>query len=131
MTKKRLSKKIRFLTTRYVNLITDRRITDAERVLENIKVELNPTQWAKGYYNALEGIFITLKSKDDRYLFISRINTENKKRLNKIQKDFTIESKNPLQDEFDQGYYAAWVEYIQIVKLRDALNPLNGYLPNQ
>jgi hypothetical protein len=79
----------------------------------------------------LEGICISLRSKDDRYVYVSRINPEDKKGLNKIQKEFSIQSRNPLQAEFDKGYYTAWFEYIRIVKLRDALKPLDGYIANQ
>ncbi len=122
-------KKMRTLTTRYIGLLNERKMTEADKVMEKIREGLKSIPWHRGYYNALEGIATALKSKDNQYLYINRIDPKNKKKINQVQKEFSKQSRSPLQGDFDKGYFTAWLEYIRILKLREKdTEPLNDYL---
>ncbi len=99
----------------YFNLLNQSppRFEDALRTLEKIKQQAKPMrhrskEWWDGYVNAFEGMLTALKSKDDR-AFIARLSTESAERL---RREFSEQSSNPLQTDFDKGFFAAWFEYL-------------------
>jgi hypothetical protein len=107
-------------------------MTDAEKVLETIKQGLTPNPLFRGYYNALEGMAIGLRSKDTRYLYINRMHPKNKKTLRKLQREFAIQSRSPHQDDFDRGFFMAWLEYIQVLKSQEpSAETLTDYLSDK
>jgi hypothetical protein len=131
MSKRRVPKKIRTLTTRYIELLNERKMTEADKVREKIREGLKSIPWHKGYYNALEGIATALKSKSNQYLYINRIDPRDKKRMRQLQKEFSTQSRSPLQGDFDKGYFTAWLEYLRILKLQEeSTGTLTDYLPS-
>jgi hypothetical protein len=131
MVKRRVPKKVRTLTTRYIGLLNERKMTEADKVMEKIREGLKSIPWHRGYYNALEGIATALKSKDNQYLYINRIDSKDKKGMNQLKKEFSKQSRSPLQGDFDKGYFTAWLEYIRILNLReDDAGTLTDYLPS-
>ena len=73
-----------------------------------------------------------LKSKDTRYLYINRMRPKNKNALRKLQREFTMQSRSPHQDDFDRGFFMAWLEYIQVLKSQEAgTETLTNYLSDQ
>ena len=86
MATRRVPKKVRTLTTRYIELLNDRKMSEADKVGEKIREGLTSKPWDRGYYNALEGIATALKSKDNQYLYINRIDLKDKTRMNQLQK---------------------------------------------
>jgi hypothetical protein len=132
MVRRGVPRKIKALTTRYIWLLNDRRMTDAEKVLETIKRELKPNPLFRGYYNALEGMAMGLKSKDTRYLYINRMDLKDKKTLKNLQREFTKQSRNPRQDDFDRGFFMAWCEYIQALQSQEpSTETLTNYLSDE
>ncbi len=132
MIRRGVPRKIKALTTRYIWLLNDRRITDAEKVLETIKRGLKPNPLFRGYYNALEGMTMGLKSKDTRYLFINRMDLNDKKALKELQREFTKQSRNSHQDDFDRGFFTAWCEYVKALQSQELnAETLTSYLPDK
>lgn len=124
-----IPRKIVPLVNRYLQFLTQRNFAEAERELEVIKQEMKSTQWHKGYCNALEGMLISLKSSDNRYLYISRINPNDNKKIDELQKLFSRLSRNSLQGDFDKGFFNAWIEYLRVLKSgRPEVKALNEYL---
>ena len=111
-----LSKQVVPIITRYLRLLVQRNFTEAERELEKIKQGIKPTQWGRGYFNALEGMIISLKSSDSIYLYINKVSINNGTEIDDLQKRFSRLSKDSLQGEFDKGYFTAWVEYLEVFK---------------
>jgi len=129
MVKRRVPKKVRTLTIRYFGLLNKRKMTEADKIKEQIREGLRSIPWHRGYYNALDGIDAALMSKDNQYLYINRIDPKNKKKINQVQKEFSKQSRSHLQGDFDKGYFTAWLEYIRILKLRENdAGPLTDYL---
>lgn len=124
-----ISKQTAPIITRYLQLLIQRNFTEAERELERIKQGIKPTQWCKGYYNAFEGMLIALKSSDSNYLYINRVAINDGAKTDELQKRFIRLSKDSLQGDFDKGYFTAWVEYLQALKLKNTeVKSLNGYI---
>lgn len=104
----------RILINRFFNHLNQRNFTEAERQLELIKQRKN-TDRKRGYINALEGMLIALKSNDQRYAFISRIEEE---KISDLKKEFSKQSKNPYFTDFDKGFFTAWADYMRIIEKR-------------
>ena len=121
-----ISRKIIPIITHYFQLLIQRNFAEAERELQRIKQERTPTKWSQGYYNALEGMLIALKSSDNRYLYINRIDH---KKIDELQKRFNKLSKNLLQGDFDKGFFTAWSEYLNKIKSnKTEVKSLNEYI---
>ncbi len=92
--------------------LLERKFSDAEKELENIKTRKFPDEeYQKGYINALEGLLLSVRSGDDRD-FYNRTHMMGKTLENYIDefKDFR---KLPIRTQFDQGFFSAWTDIFQ------------------
>jgi len=100
--------------TVYFQLITKRSLTDAERILEDLKQKPPSSEWNKGYMSALDGMLIAARSNDDQYAFLSKINFDPQK-IEELKNEFINHSKNQLHDDFDRGFFSAWADYMRLL----------------
>jgi len=92
--------------------LLDRKFTDAERELENIKEKKFPDEeYQNGYVNALEGLLLSVRSGDERD-FYNRPSLNGKSQDDYI-KEFKEFRKLPVRTQFDQGYFSAWTDILQ------------------
>ena len=103
------------LTTRYFQLINNRKLTEAQRTLERIKQETPKTNWDRGYYKALQGMILAQKNNDSQYTLLSNINTNNKTTIEQHRNEFSKHVKGRFHDDFDRGFFSAWVDYTQLL----------------
>jgi hypothetical protein len=129
MVKKAVPRKVKALLQRYMLLLNERRMSEAEKVLQQIKERLKTSPWDKGFFNALEGIFAAFRAKDNPYFYATQIDPSDTKKLRQLRKEFLEESTNPLQNEFDQGFFSAWAEYVKDLK-RLKKQSLKEYIPD-
>jgi hypothetical protein len=115
---KPLSRKEATLVNQYLKLISDRRFTDAKGKLDRLGQTIAEKEWSKGYYNALQGIFLALKSKNPRNAYVSRIDKDSPKKIDVARREFLEQSRNPLQRDFDKGFFTAWSDYLRVLKKR-------------
>ena len=106
-----------FNTERLFQALIERRIADAEKELDTIRATLPSTESAKGYLKALEGLLLTAKSNEDKYLYLSKIE-KTPKNLKTIRREFSRQAKNGLHGDFDRGYFQALESYLR--KLENA-----------
>lgn len=129
MVKKAVTRKVKALLQQYILLLNERRMSDAEKVLQQIKERMKTTPWDRGFFNALEGIFAAFRSKDNPYFYATQIDPSDTKKLRQLRKEFLEESTNPLQNEFDQGFFSAWAEYVKDLQ-RIKRQSLEEYVPD-
>lgn len=110
-------------------LLNNRRMSEAEKVLLQINERLQTTPWDQGFYNALEGIFAAFRAKDNPYFYATKIDPSDTRKLKQLRKEFLQESANPLQNEFDQGFFSAWAEYVKELQ-RLKKQSLEEYIPS-
>ncbi|HMK93917.1 MAG TPA: hypothetical protein VK536_00810 [Candidatus Limnocylindrales bacterium] len=104
------------LVTRYFQLIVGRQFTEAERELERVKQKMQKTEWNRGYFRALYGIYLSRKnSATDDYAFFSKLDLTDKIALNKCRKEFLEHVGNGLHGDFDRGYFSAWADCMRIL----------------
>ncbi len=115
------------LVTRYFQLIVSRQFTEAERELERVKQKMQKTEWNRGYFRALYGIYLSRKnSATDEYAFFSKIDLSDKVALNSYRKEFLAHMGNGLHGDFDRGYFSAWADCMRILTRMDIAIPKNG-----
>lgn len=97
----------------YFHLLAQWKWAAAKRTLEKIKKTFEPSQWSSGYINALEGMVAALEVKSDRNSFIKQMKIE---KCDELRKQFLQQSQNFLHDDFDKGFFVAWVDYTRALK---------------
>ncbi len=102
------------LVTRYFQLVVNRQFTEAERELERLKQKMQKTEWNRGYFRALYGMYLSRKSNDDYSLF-SKLDFSDKVTLHAYRREFLQHMTNGLHADFDKGYFSAWSECMRIL----------------
>ncbi|MBS7623121.1 hypothetical protein KEJ39_05535 [Candidatus Bathyarchaeota archaeon] len=94
----------------YLRAIAERRLRDCEKELEQLRGALTNSEWNRGYLKALEGLLLTLKSNDGRYLYLQRLKMDDKT-VRRLKEDFRKHSSSELHADYDRGYFAALTDY--------------------
>ncbi len=111
------------LVTRYFQLIVGRQFTEAERELERVKQKMQKTEWNRGYFRALYGMYLSRKNASDEYAFFSKLDLSDKVALNTYRKEFLTHMGNGLHGDFDRGYFSAWADCMRIISRMDIPSP--------
>jgi hypothetical protein len=113
---KKLSRKELILVNRVFKLLIDRKLTEVGNVLEKLELTMVEKEWSKGYFNALQGMSLALKSKDSRYIYLNQITTDDSKKIDDMRKYFVKQAQNALHKDFDKGFFSAWFAYLKLLK---------------
>lgn len=97
------------LVTRYFQLVADRQFSEAERELEKLKQKMQKTEWNRGYFRALYGMYLSQKS-NDTYAFFSKLDLTDKPTIHTNRREFLDETRNGLHGDFDRGFFSAWAD---------------------
>ena len=112
------------LVTRYFQLLVSRQFAEAERELERVKQKMQKTEWNRGYFRALYGMYLSRKnSATDDYAFFSKIDLTDKVNLHAYRKEFLDHMRNGLHGDFDRGFFSAWADCMRILTRMDVPNP--------
>jgi hypothetical protein len=99
-------------TEKFFQAVTERRISDAEKELDGIRTNIPATESANGYLKALEGLLLTAKTTDDKYLYLSKIEMTPAK-VKALRKEFAEHGTNGLHSDYDRGYFQAVETYLK------------------
>jgi hypothetical protein len=111
------------LVTRYFQLLVNRQFTEAERELERLKQKMQKTEWNRGYFRALYGMYLSRKNNDDEYALFSKLDLSDKVALHGYRHEFLEHMRNGLHGDFDRGYFSAWADCMRILVRMDIPNP--------
>ena len=107
------------LVTRYFQLIVRRQFTEAARELDRIKQKMQKTEWNRGYFRALYGMYLSRKTNGDVYAFFSKMDFTDKAALDGYRREFLDHMRNGLHGDFDRGYFSAWADCMRILTRMD------------
>lgn len=99
---------------KYLRLIVERRIADAEKELEDLRPKIGDAEWNRGYVKALEGLLLTRKANNDNYLFFAKKEFD-KKSLKALMREFTENSASPLYADYDRGYFSGLARLVKVM----------------
>ena len=103
------------LVTRYFQLLVNRQFTEATRELERLKQKMQKTEWNRGYFRALYGMYLSRKNNDDSYAFFSKLDLSDTEALHRYRREFLDHMRNGLHGDFDRGYFSAWADCMRIL----------------
>jgi hypothetical protein len=107
------------LVTQYFQLIVSRQFTEAERQLERLKQKMQKTEWNRGYFRALYGMYLAKKNNEDSYSFFVKLDLTDKATLHGYRKEFLDHTRNGLHGDFDRGYFSAWADCMRVLARMD------------
>jgi len=99
---------------------------EAERELERLKQKMQKTEWNRGYFRALYGMYLSRKNNDDEYSLFSKLDLSDKEALHGYRREFLEHMRNGLHADFDRGYFSAWADCMRIVARMDVPSPQNS-----
>jgi hypothetical protein len=103
------------LVTRYFQLLVNRQFTEAERELERLKQRMQKTEWNRGYFRALYGMFLSRKANGDTYALFSTMDLNDKAALHGYRREFLGHVRNRLHGDFDRGFFSAWADCMRVL----------------
>ena len=114
------------LVTRYFQLIVKRKFTEATRELERLKQKMHKTEWNRGYFRALYGMYLSRKTNGDMYAFFSKLDLTDEEALHGYRREFLAHMRNGLHGDFDRGYFSALADCMRILTRMDVKSPENS-----
>ena len=101
---------------KFLEHVEARAWTDAEKELDTIRQKSDNSQWSRGYVKALEGLMLTYRNNDDKYIFLPKI-LANKAEdtISNLKKEFSEFAANELHGEYDRGYFKALDDYLTLL----------------
>jgi len=103
------------LVTRFFQLVVNRQFTEAERELERLKQKMQKTEWNRGYFRALYGMFLSRKANGDSYALFSKMDLDDKAALHSYRREFLDHVRNKLHGDFDRGFFSAWADCMRVL----------------
>lgn len=103
------------LVTRFFQLLVNRQFTEAERELERLKQRMQKTEWNRGYFRALYGMFLSRKANGDSYALFSKMDLDDKAALRSYRHEFLDHVRNRLHGDFDRGFFSAWADCMRVL----------------
>lgn len=103
------------LVTRFFQLLISKQYTEAERELERIKQRMHKTEWNRGYFRALYGMFLSRKSNGDSNTFFSKLDLTDKASLHAYKREFLTHVTSKIHADFDRGFFSAWVDCMRVL----------------
>ena len=90
--------------------------TDAEKELDAIRQKAENALWYKGYVKALEGLLLTYRTNDDKYIYLPRVlATRGEESIKQLRKEFGEFATNEIHGEYDRGYFKALEDYVTLL----------------
>src|SRR5256885_11882174 len=118
---------------KFLEHVEARAWTDAERELHVIRQKSDNSQWSRGYVKALEGLMLTYRNNDDKYIFLPKIlanRTEDA--ISNLKKEFSEFATNELHGEYDRGYFKALDDYFTLLgSVKNQQTPAETRPPQQ
>jgi hypothetical protein len=98
---------------RFFQNLGSRAWTEAEKELDSIRQNSENTPWSKGYVKALEGLLLTFRSNDDKYIFLPKMLANgSEETIKSLRKEYNEFASNELHGDYDRGFFKALEEYL-------------------
>ncbi|TMI18401.1 hypothetical protein E6H32_04880 [Candidatus Bathyarchaeota archaeon] len=118
---------------KFLEHVEARAWTDAEKELDIIRQKSDNSQWSRGYVKALEGLMLTYRTNDDKYIFLPRVlATRTEDTISNLKKEFSEFALNELHGEYDRGYFKALDDYFTLLgSMKNQQTPAETRPPQQ
>jgi hypothetical protein len=106
----------RLEVNKFLQQVEQRAWTDAEKELDSIRQKSDGGQWSRGYVKALEGLLLTFRANDDKYIYLPRIlSNSTPEVVTELKNEFTQFSASDIHGDYDRGFFKALEDYLSLV----------------
>ena len=118
---------------KFLENVEARAWTDAEKELDIIRQKSDNSQWSRGYVKALEGLMLSYRNNDDKYIFLPKVLANRPEdAINNFKKEFSDFAANELHGEYDRGYFKALEDYFTLLaNMKNQRAPAEATPPEQ
>lgn len=81
--------------------------------LEKLEKMVGNGEWGRGYSKAINGFISALKDNDSDALIVQLVKDIDYERAKQLLKHFEEILKHEFRDDFEKGYYTAWIEFLR------------------
>ena len=103
---------------KFFRALIERRIADAEKELDLIHTSVPATETAKGKLKACEGLLLTARASNDKYLYLSKVE-KTQKRLRELRKEFAQQATNQFHTDYDRVYLQVLEKFLKKLEKSD------------
>lgn len=101
---------------KFLQNVEERAWTEAEKELDTIRQKSQNSAWSRGYVKGLEGLLLTNRSNDDKYLYLPKaLGNRSEEVIRSLQNEFAEFAANELHGDYDRGYFKALEEYLGLI----------------
>jgi hypothetical protein len=101
---------------KFLQQVEERAWTDAEKELDNIRQKSDSGQWSRGYVKALEGLLLTFRGNDDKYIYLPKIvGISAPEVVAELKSEFAQFSVSDIHGDYDRGFFKALEDYLSLV----------------
>ncbi|AEH24000.1 hypothetical protein [Pyrococcus yayanosii] len=97
----------------FLRALLRRDFDKAKAHLDKLQKVVGDDEWGRGYSKAINGFMSALKDGDSDALIVKLINEPNPDEIRKLLKRFEDIKTQEFRDDYERGYYTAWVELLQ------------------
>lgn len=94
--------------------------------MERLKQKMQKTEWNRGYFRALYGMYLSRRNNGGEYSLFSKLDFSDKVALHEYRREFLEHVRNGLHGEFDRGYFSAWADCMRVLARMDIPRPQNN-----
>ncbi len=118
---------------KFLEHVEARAWTDAEKELDTIRQKSDNSPWSRGYVKALEGLMLTYRNNDDKYIFLPKVLANRAEdTISNLRKEFSEFAANDMHGEYDRGYFKALDDYLtSLGNLKNQRAPAETPQPQQ
>ncbi|HDZ36681.1 MAG TPA: hypothetical protein ENH81_07230 [Thermococcus sp.] len=97
----------------FVRALLRRDFTKAKAHLEKLQKMAGAEEWGQGYGKAINGFMSAIKDNDPDALIVQLITEHDREKAEKLLEHFRRILEHEFRDEYEKGYYTAWVEFLK------------------
>ncbi|ANF22534.1 hypothetical protein [Thermococcus piezophilus] len=98
-----------------------RDFSKAKTHLEKLQKMVGSDEWGRGYGKAITGFMSAIKDNDPDALIVQLIKEHDREKAEKLLKHFGGILEHDFRDEYERGYYTAWIEFLKAYLSQKAL----------
>ncbi|NJE09219.1 hypothetical protein E3E31_11945 [Thermococcus sp. M39] len=110
----------------FLRALMRRDFNKAKSHLEKLKKMVGDDEWGRGYSKAINGFISALKDNDSDALIVQLVKEVDHEKAEQLLEHFEGILKHEFRDEYEKGYYTAWVELLKAYLSQKTLGVKRG-----
>ena len=97
----------------FLRALLRRDFSRAKGHLEKLQKMAGNNEWGRGYSKAVNGFLSAIQDNDTDSLIVQLIKGHNQEKIETLLHHFESILRHEFRDEYEKGYYTAWVELLK------------------